>query len=213
MADFRARVLGVLDRIYKFTSSKTYTSKLDLNSPIQLVHDVSREAELGGDLGRFGGWVLMGSTYAHVGASTENAVFEPYANMVIAGNLTPYPITEDEIDIWLFDLAVRFDAENLTQCTAAIAYPAMEPRAVTAEFPLFYTTQDNFFFTDYAGSADVRLGVDSNTQRVYAQTNYPRYIPHGARISLRSISTGAMGIDWFFFGWVGKAGTQPPGRR
>jgi hypothetical protein len=216
MADFRGRVLEILDRIYHFTGTVASTSRLDLNAPIQLVHDVSREAELGSAYGRHEGFAIVGAQVTHVGASTAYTAVDPYATVIAWGGFDPgAQPTREDIGLWLMDVSVAVLNGALTSLATSLDYPEMLPQTGTDNvFPLNYETFDTIPFCNYAGVGDRIVMLPSLAGTVGTNyPNFPRYLPYGTRIAFRTVTSGAEVIETRSLVWMGQKGTSPPGAR
>jgi len=218
VAEFRARVLGILDRIYRFTAAKTYTDQLDLSSPIQLVHDVHREAELGTGIGIYDGFVNLGSWGVnHPGGNTQRYVIDPYVS-ILAGASPVDPVKQyvaDDIDAWLMSFQVISDTSNQPATAFRFGWIVddMSPYA-TESMPVYFfegngTTANA---TNYAGTGTIALlqKEPCDTAVPYI-TPLPFLFPHTGRVSIASVSTAACNVFVHALLWVGARGTSPPG--
>lgn len=71
MARILSRVLRIVDRLYKFEGGDpSAPSEADTSGALQFVHDVSREAELGGGAGPYEGFWVVAAIQAHSAAGT-----------------------------------------------------------------------------------------------------------------------------------------------
>jgi len=217
MAEFRNRVLAILDRIYGFTAAKSYTDKLDLNSPIQLTHDTSREAEVGSAYGLHGGFSINTVCAAnHVGASTIRNTIDAYTKILSPGSgggidpvLNP---VGTEVDAWIIAQQMYVSATNASKITAAINVNGdILPETTLTTWPLFYGTTSQFYASNWAGTGDVLEEVNLIGATYGKNYTFPFRVPHDSRFALRSESTGAMNTEWRLLLWIGRKGTAPPG--
>jgi len=210
MAEFRARVLGVLDRIYKFTAAKAYTNKMDLSSPIQLVHDVSREAEVSG-LGNEIGHVVIPVDITHAGSGSETGLIDLYGTL--RGGWYE-DLNEEQIQIWLLRIGASLSGTAYTELNIGFA-PDNLPITTTSGHTLFplWRAQAVEIFTNYGGAAQRALVVDPTDTLIAPDSgNLPLLIPHQeCRLTYRGTSTGAINVYLRFYCWVGPRGTTPPG--
>ncbi len=130
---FRNAPLRLLDRIYGFVGGLRGVRSVDLSSPIVLVHDVSREAELGTYSGI--GIALPGSAYfaivhdhVHAGADTVADSSPVYENQSAAAFFLAGfpPIDPDKETVWIVG-AGGMSLNGLT--TVAYIQVALLPKA------------------------------------------------------------------------------------
>jgi len=210
MASFRKRVLQALNRIYSPDGGAS-PNRIETDTSIQIVHDVSRQSEFGAGLGKWSGFFLNQADMVHAAANTQRSFLDPYAR-VINGNIlesTPPPV--EEWWIWHLGTFVWLSASNCSYIRVAVAYDngimAYSPNDVF--IPVFYA-DSSYAFTNYAGSGDVEL----LTEQVMA--NQPSYVPfpmpYGAVHTFQSVSTGVLTAHVHVLCWAGMKGTFPPGR-
>lgn len=97
MTDFQKKPLGILDRIYGLIGGLRGVSQLELKLPIQLVHDVSEQAERAS--GRY--WLAL-TQQTHVGAGTITDLVAPYLqNNPLARNGFNVNLTNE--CVWFID--------------------------------------------------------------------------------------------------------------
>jgi len=223
MADFRARALGVLDRIYKFTAAKSFTTQLDLNAPIQLVHDVSRESELGSGEGIDRGYAVMASWGVnHAGASTQRYVIDPYFSIIngatpLDPNIT---ITAEQIDAWLISFAVVTSAAPQPATRFDFGYvlngdlpPYSSESSPVVFFHGLAGAANVTYLPNYAGTGSVYVLGEDLTVVQPPKATLPFRFPHKGRVGIVSVSTGACDVFVHALLWIGAKGTAPPGMR
>jgi len=215
MAEFRNRVLSILDRIYSFTAAKTYTDKLDLNSPMQLVHDVSREAELGSSWGRFGGYAIANGATTHAGAGTEYWVLDAYYPFWNGGVLDPIVNPgENEMDVWVLGIQLQTTAAP-NEVTVGWMTQSIPPAAAGGlnTFVWFRATSTTTYATNWGGTGNVLILCNEGTDQEPAHNPFPFRMPHGSRFWMRTNTGAAATITLSILAWVGRPGTAPPGMR
>lgn len=104
-----AGVLKGLERIYKFPSAQRGApSDLELDLPIQCVHDMDSLATMGAGVGRQNGFWVGGGQHAHVGVGTLITTPDPF-NATVAANEFPDPIDARDWSIWIYDVWANAD--------------------------------------------------------------------------------------------------------
>lgn len=215
MALIKNRPLGVLDRIYNFVGAQTPT-EADVDVPVQFVHDLSREAEIGSAFGRFRGYAVFIATNTHAGAGVIRSAWDPYAR-IVAGSIDPnYSPTELDMDVWLlgFQTTVQTPANLTTLSIGWSPLGAIPPSTTDAVFPLLYSTEFNRPFSQGNALGDLYLAAQEGTDpsaNVPGFLPRPLYMPHGSTFTLRSNAGGATNVQASFLVWVGRVGTAPYG--
>jgi hypothetical protein len=135
VTEFRKKPLGLLDTIYGFVGGLRGVSRLALAQPITVVHDVSREAELGGFDGFFGrGQGAVDGTFftiaidnVHGAASTIQTGVGVYSNQSTTWALPGFvPPDPDRETVWLLRSGVTAVLANLL---GAYITAEMQPKA------------------------------------------------------------------------------------
>jgi len=216
MSGFRNRCLGVLDNVYGFLSARKSADSVQLQQPIQLVHDVSREAEVGSAFGLHRGLAIVELTVTHGGATTELARLDIH-NEILNSSSGPDPIDLQiqafrDFDVWLIDYTAANSAAVVTTAYVALNYPAINPEAAVTYtvYPLALLDSDAHGWSNYTATGLQRVLVMAN-QLVYPRIPRPIYIPPGTYFTSRSTTTGAASIEYRLLVWVGRQGTMPPG--
>jgi len=218
MGQFRNKPLGVLDRIYGFLSGKTQVSNAQLETPLTLVHDVSREAELGGGIGQNGGF-LMGQVYVAVpGLNVYRGTADPYGGLSNPTFLGPH--NSADYDIWWMGHAGMWvpsaGSGDIVGAGLAFAFivnsmPFIETNPTYV--PIFRAATDQATVTDIAGTGSIYASMPDTDRRL---PTVPLYLPPGTLVTYH-LSTGAAiaspgSVFWWLL-WAGKKGTTPPGMR
>lgn len=125
MSGFRNGALRALGRLYNFVGPAQAPDSLDISSGVQLVHDVSREAEqpyqgmIPGDRNGQGFVHLEGSDLAFAGAGTQYAdVSFTNATLIALGLEAPF-----DWDFYLWAITFGGDATNLQSFQAQLHVP------------------------------------------------------------------------------------------
>lgn len=134
MAKYVGRPLKALDRLYKFIEGLVTNSTVDLASPIQLVHDVSRNADFQNIEGKFGGLSSRGSPYftinidnVHAGASIVVASIGIYSNQSPTWALSDWDAPDGKVEtVWILGAYVNATAFNIDEAMIANLF---EPKA------------------------------------------------------------------------------------
>jgi len=196
---FTARPLGALENIYRFVGGQTGPNVFTLAAPLQPVHDVSREAEMGTAQTGALGYFYLGTVDAHVGVGNIFTTSDPYAGPF--RDLDPV-----DVDVWIIDaLCTCDDSADFDIALLGLIYPILPGAFATAE------TQLLFEFTTPA-RAIVSAG-DSTIPAVIHRIAMPTYVPHGATLAQRTSAdvAGTNNISLFTIFWAGARGILPPG--
>lgn len=218
MGQFRNKPLAVLDYIYGFLSGKTQVSSAQLETPLTLVHDVSREAELGGGIGQFGGYLLY-QYYQSIGGAnvyqyTSSDVYDSLSNATFLG-----PHNPQNYSVWYAGYSGVWVPAAGTGDVTATSINFCVPVASRMPFtetnpiyiPIFGTGSSQLPLTDQAGTGFVYSSVRSTD---YGLQGKPLFLPRGTLASYY-VGTGAAiaspGAVIWWLAWAGKKGTTPPG--
>lgn len=214
MSDFLARILGVVPRIYNFPSGDQGIQDMELGLPIQRVHDVSREAELGAGYGRNNGYVMLHQINPHVGASTERSWINPLSACVAAGI-----IPQDQLSTswcWILGAAVNTTAGNLSEATVGLIKDQAAPGigswgAVEYALPIVHV-DEVLSMSDQASVGNLTAYVGSKND-AFGPPAPPHPMFEWDSLSFRSITTGANEVLFLLPLWVGPIGCTPAGFR
>ena len=216
MGEIKNQALGLLGKLYGFPGGQSAPNSVDLTTDVQVVHDVSREAELQALTGAdgFGYWQFSNS---HAVAGNLNTYMNPYQVAVNANLATNPTLRAGDISIWLMGAHVEVDPALVdSRVGLALTYEANSGgiyyHANLMTIPLWYTDSvavTSITVRDWNSSAYVDLATNS----IVPAIEYPYPIFDGARITLTSDLTGAGEVAAFPFFWIGRKGTTPPGMR
>lgn len=208
MAQFLNRPLKVLDRIYRFVGQVTATDKLDLASPVQLVHDVSREADsFSGFMGdpNGNGFFTVESQVTAAGAGNNYGYLTLSPNAIAPGTF-PQPIDTEQTDVFLwgfgFNTTAGIDDVQIWYGWSAANLPGgshvyWEPLASWDQFKLVENTL-------YAG---IKSGLTFGLQNFHL----PRLFPWGGQIVMNATFTGAGDLYWAPIFQLVRKGGAPRG--
>lgn len=212
MSEFRNKPLAVLDRIYSFLSGRTAINQVETGMPITLVHNLSREAELGAAYGRKDGIFTRTLTNTHVGASTERTSWD--INYYVRIGADPvYDPGVDDVSIWLLEFGVQTSSvANLNYISILKAYQAgaFTPQATEIGIPMYYAATGVNSFTSIAAAASQAYTYqDSDVE--YKNYSLPMFFPQGTYLCIQTDSGGAVNVQVYTVWWMGRRGTHPPG--
>ncbi len=206
MAKFRSRVLTVLDRLYEIVGGNVGVDQLDLVSPIQLVHDVSRESERGEGLNPDGssiGWGAIDATPAP-GAATEVDALTFDTDFLSL----PYKALGDsylEYDPYLYMVGAFAANNNVTSLNAWVHLFTSSSNDYT---PIGRFTSFRPNIVPGGGYAAPALNA-----AVFRGALFPMYIPWGSIFKTEWITSGAVpAMATFFHFYFQPKGSTPPGR-
>lgn len=205
---FTGRVLGILDRIFHFGGGSSLPSKVELDLPIQVVHDVSRQSELGAGIGKDDGYFIHQSNVLHVGPTTERYQTDPWET--VAAITTIHPMA---LSLWLIYPMIFTQTGVLTRADVAMRYPlnftGMPPAINDHPFRVIEATTtvvpvNNFNDT---GDRNIYMSADGFSVRGLSQ---PVYFPRGAIVTVVETANNIIGIVDLLM-WLGPRGARPPG--
>lgn len=210
MAKFTRSILRILNRLYRFGSGGPQgTDTLDLTSPIQLVHDVSREAELGSGKDLEGGYFFIPYSVTHAGAGSVNEEITPATAL---GNVAE--TAGEDLDVWILEVLTHDNLNVISLLTVDLIFPSTFPgltpgAGYTPVLPIYIQSGTTEVCAPGAGGY-LYAGVGTAAVRSALPVRYPSV---GATIGIRSTVTGATAFDLFLLCWVAPKGTTPPGVR
>ena len=212
MARYNSRALQVLDRIYKFVGDKALGREMELSVPIQPVHDLSREAELGAGHGGTGGWIA----YAH----SQQGIGQQESSVDVFAYIQPFlaSVPLENIDVWLMDVFCTTENEAaFVNATAAVCFPITEANlaGITGSSELQYRLVGNWDdamkVADKAGTNVDLVGVlKYNTFLTPIGRGLPMRVFRGSFFTLLT-NSGANDTTLTWIMWVGPKGVPPPG--
>lgn len=213
MADrILSKVLKALETVYQFPGGqKGAPESMELDLPIQVVHDASSSARIGRAPGMSDGWWLLEDYHNHLGLGTLVTTPSLRTPGFASSNTYPAPYNKEDLQAWIYDSFVCMDdagdfalaMSGLQFCNQAIG-PVNINGANTPRIPLYY------------GTAPVStLVLKGSNQKAEIPIPYITYPGGNANDSvLYNYSTadnvGTCGISIFTLFWLGPKGTPPP---
>lgn len=213
---FLSRVLTLLDTVYGFVGGQVTADRIDLRAPIQLVHDVRRESEIGA--------VANGQKLA-VPNPAGLLILEGYTTVeftnthaVAAGDVYTDTTTQATWDAlignpaywaWIVELAAR--AHNSLTVVEAGFTLTRPPQMASANFV-------SGIIGRWTGMGGVPIVSGGTTSPLIASSglpyvvNLPIWVPPGSELVFWSDASGAaQAIRAQAVLWIGPAGVLPPG--
>lgn len=213
MTDFNARPLGVLERIYRFVGGLPDNIRsVELGLPIQRVHDVSREVELGSGFDRAEGWYLLRQRIVHSGATTERVTLNLY------DFISPFePFRADQYTAWVMDVSFyHLLPGTISFISVALTLPDTYPGATAGPFAANPSNTRLIFFGNKTVQISNDAAVGDSIAVIPDNTNpqhilFPIHTTSGSILLFRETSTEAMEGYTTILLWVGALGVTPPG--
>lgn len=201
-----SRVLRAVQNIYRLPGPVTAPSEVDVTAPIALVHDVSRESEIGSGIGPLGGYYTMQESQTHAVGGRLAAGFSPYDEATF---LTELP--RDQIDVWLIAAGALATAstgsdELLLQQIGLITGPALNfapfwPIGYWNELTTVEPVATQFAFENSGGPP---------WQQPMPYYVIPERRTNSNELRVVSNTTAAKTIQTTMLFWAGPEGTRPP---
>lgn len=208
MGKFNSRALTVLDRVYNFVGGKTLGRDFDTETPIQPVHDVSREAEIGAGLYWNWSWLIAVAGTTRF-ASTIYDQFTWYSNL-----------SDAEVETWIVDVIVNINQNpaNFTSGVLALYYPPFGefPGSQGSNLEPAKMVYRNGTPTVHTITNRAATGVNyfiPNELDVTERLELPYLIHRGSGLAGTFILGGAGGDSCTVnvVMWTGPRGSRPPG--
>jgi len=216
MARFLYKPLGVLDRLYNLVG-KQAPNQVDVESPIALVHDVSRDAGLSSGFGNQGGYFwLQDNTHVHVGNDRLFSVMTPWG-YIAAGFMTEGRKPNME-DVWMWHISSFISTTDPTKVTEASIAVVLQAGQTGRTNDIYKPLQDvTTGWGDYGNEAHddrVYLGLSEDQTASMRVDERPFYLPKDSTYTFHSkTSDGPCSFQFDIQGWVGPKGVPPPGMR
>lgn len=200
---FLRKVLQSLDRTYRFEGADKAPSQLEIGLPIQLVHDVSREAALG-EAGM--GFTISGNDDVHVGAGTVESLSDPYQNLMFYYGGT----TNQDILVWLIDCWCTTSASILSSARLSVGYVPWGSLIVRRDRLIRrWAGAEGIYDQNVAPATFPYAGLINNNG--VPDTTMPMPIFPGSTMRQQTTVTGAGTVRVEGLFWFGPIGTTPPG--
>lgn len=199
---FLARPLQVLDRLYRFLEGQS-PQLVELDLPVQVVHDVSRQAELGAPVM---GFFIAGQDCVHVGAGVVEEIFNPYDEVsYLFPNVT-------DLWVWLvssFGSSTTSAIDAGSGVTMTIGYVPYGEAIVRRDVLVDVWTTAYGIHDQNVAPATHAYGLVRNSNVL--TTKLPLPIFPGSTVRCRSVATGALTTRIQGLFWAGPMGVLPPG--
>lgn len=207
MTQTLSRGLAILGRLYRPIGGQVALSQVDMGTPIQIVHDASREVELlSYQTGRTdGGFFWITERDQHAGVGALGSQWNPWEYLVGEWSVP------QERSLWLMDAHVAYNVSGvLVSAALTIGAPlkgfnSYMPRGIVQfwDGPGYQATDPQTAAFSFFGSPQI-----SNP--------YPIQILGEAEsgiLATRSEVTAAADVIFSALMWVGPPGITPPGMR
>lgn len=215
MARFRNRILPMVDRLYGIIGDKTTFGQIQVEQPIQPVHNVAREAEVGsGHPVDWNGYHVGQTITAAAGSGTYNAVTEIFVEQLL-GQLNPA-----DYCAWVMDVqcgVANGEGADVDRINV-IAGTGQESDIPFLNNTIYDWVQPLFYYNDtdghYYPSESWDGGLDRDVFLPVWKMNRPILLPYPGAITTRFRTTAALAAPGFFSTaliWLGRKGTSPPG--
>lgn len=211
MASFRFKPLKLVDRIYGFLTQQTAPTSVDIASPVQLVHDVSRGAEsyagFVGDPLEYG-WVGYEDAIAAAGAGNYYGQVTPTAAAIstLIGLSSPSLIDQSAVDLYYVGMGFSVNV-GIDDVQAWLVRQSTHLRGVTRTYFQALDSWDEFklmapvSYPNYVGPIDF-----DRTER-----QSPVLIPWGSTILLNANFLAAGTMYWTPIFHLVRKGGAPRG--
>jgi len=195
--------LNVLGDLYRLVGAARGADHLELALPVQLVHDVSREAEFGAlslSNGGRGYWFINMPIISAAGGTEDDSVIIDAEFIAEFQSVDAPGVEHWAMDVFLTDLS----ANQLTACGLGLAFNANFPSAPSNGLGLvplasYANTVREFFAGQFAAQPRTLLA------------EFPIHLPPGAVFNSRLVAAAALTAQAVLVIWSGPQGTRPPG--
>jgi len=205
MTEFKNRALGALQRIYGFLGGVVTTSRADLEGQIQLVHDVSREAEVAAGVGGriiTPGWWWLRDVHVHAGADTVLSSLNPYNAINTEQANLP------EFDLWLYDVGVWSVIDGRVSSANAVLWRLTPYPGGTVRVPqLLFVAAAAVSVANVTAAGTDSMGLPT----AGVAPAMPLLIPENSIINSVSVSSGADDFYMCYLVYAAPRGVLPPG--
>lgn len=195
---FVKKVLQVLDNIYEFVGTETALGEFELGGPIQPVHDLSRESELGSGLSGQLGYYMQGSNSAHTAAQTIFTTVDPY------DQADAHSIPRQKVGVWMIEAVAFTDlASTIDRIELGMRYEVI-PDAFAGTPIAIRQWSGNTGVTQSGGRFPAVVGAE-------LAFSLPLFVPDGSTIEIATTSLITGELSCFQLYWAGAHGATPPG--
>jgi len=207
VAPFQKKVLQLVDAIYGFIGGLLSELTVDTETPVQLVHDVSRGAERASGQGGFGGYLIRTLEVTHAGSDTQRAT------LIILTSLADTNFDPAVHDLWFINASRSGDTSGVNQRGAdSVTFPIALPDIDVATIRLLaiWGTEKEEVVS---GTFNILPGLNLGGLPVVDQLNQqPMLITKATTIDMKSTALAVAGdIFATYLLWYGAKGSTPPG--
>jgi len=209
-------VIRALSNIYQYPDSqKAAPGEIELDLPIQVVHDVSRIATPGAALGERSGFWVGGATHAHVATGNLTSTPSPYDNTGTTASST-YPTAPDPLEwgAWIYSAWIETnDQVDWNYGTLGINQgidnlgPAGAGVPIAIQNIVYWNARVNDYPIENSATAGrFARPIPLLTRIPVSGTGRPFL-----RFLTNADTAGTVTNDMNYLFWMGKRGTLPPG--
>lgn len=222
MALIRKRVLGVLDRVYDLVGHKRTPSDLETEQPVQCVHDISRQGELGSGLGRGSGFVWYHRHEDTAGAQSYREATDLTAWIEASSLANEFDVEEHWI--WYMGWAAGHTDVNgngdVDEASIGFTLPAGSRFRLDADtevdlIPVWLADSTQPIVTDENGSVGRPsiFGAANSFVSMGTMPSSPFPVPDGSKVTTYVKTNAAItyGYSFSVLLWIGARGVMPPG--
>lgn len=204
MASFWSQALQLIGDLYRPNGGARFPDQIDLSSPINVVHDVSREIELGTIRTdpKTAGYFSVTKTHVHAGADVAVSDIDPYDSLLPTWGIP------GERWIWLAWYGYTATAAQIADAELVVGVPTLGEATKAGDILVG------------RGDDSITINPFSNTETIACQTipknagaQLPFPVFEGGGLGYRSSSLAACSITLSALLWVGPVGVYPPSVR
>lgn len=208
-----SRALAALSGIYKFPGTRSAPHAIELDVPVQLVHDVSREAELAAGFWAQASVIL---TTAGAGADTfASTLRDDFLGTTENQQLLrELGLTTGEVDVWLYGwhaLLAAADSGDFSRLRLGIRVGTLIGTGVVQQLVTYVAAQTAMVTGGALPLVTSTTGAELST---YGEQRLPILMqdrPDTAFLAQGNDDAGGdMTVTGFFRCWVGPKGSPPP---
>lgn len=218
MTRYLSTVLKNLEKVYRFTSSQlTAPEEIELEVPIQLVHDVSRDSKYGSGVGQNEGYWLLHAANTHTITGTLTFSIDPTNP---SQRLNGFPAYDpDKFQLWIIRAWIDV-TETVDNKEAGIFLTHSATSIGPAGAAAVQVARDNIVSalnTLVTSSGGLPMRSDANNGVLQSQFHPIPLLQTGdiaaATIGFTSTADGGgtVGYDFNVMIWLGRRGATPPG--
>lgn len=205
MAEFIRKPLQLLDNIYRFVGGLKGTPFVNLNSDIQLVHDVSRQAEKAG-LGGYYGFAQWQDDL-NVNGNLEEELLRTTEVLPLLDQAD----SEADYELWILGGSVWVSNTDLADFTDVAFYFGT---TTSTKYARQFGTAGSQYHLLHFSDALYEMANTGGTEihgTAFVPPQPVRTLPNGF-LAHHGSSTAACLMHFTWDLWIGPAGASPPGR-